>query len=219
MKPDGMKPGGMKSGSWEPGGWEEGRHAPMRNVDRNGPGPLSGGPNRGGSNRGEPSGGGRRRSFKGRRGHKGRGGDAGARGTGPFEFVVEGIPVSANNDRPAARQWKARVGTAAACYLRGWGFRDTGELSALMVLFHTGPYACDTDNIPKHVLDALTGVVFDDDDRVTQVVVRRTRQLPGLEIIDPPPLVATHLGLCSHFLYVRIEDGPDHSAMPRGAID
>ncbi len=133
-----------------------------------------------------------------------------------FEFVVEGIPVSANNDRRAARRWKERVGTAALGHLDGWQFRDEGELSALLVLFHTGPYACDTDNIPKHVLDALNGIVFDDDNRVTQVVVRRTRQVAGFELSDPPPLVAEYLGTSSHFLYVRIEDGPDHRFMLQG---
>ncbi len=133
-----------------------------------------------------------------------------------LEFVVEGIPVSANNDRRAARKWKERVGIAALGRLGDWPYRDHGELSALMVLFHTGPYACDTDNIPKHVLDALTGLAFDDDDRVAQVVVRRTRQIPGFELLNPPPLIAERLGAASHFLYVRIEDGPDHSAMPSG---
>ncbi len=137
-------------------------------------------------------------------------------GTGTcLEFIVEGIPVSANNDRRAARRWKERVGIAALQRMGSWAYRDSGELAAVMVLFHTGPYACDTDNIPKHVLDALTGLAFDDDDRVAQVVVRRTRQVSGFELLDPPPLVAERLGASSHFLYVRIEDGPDHTAMLR----
>lgn len=132
----------------------------------------------------------------------------------PLEFIVEGIPISANNDRRAARAWKARVAAAAAECLGSWRFREAGELSALMILFHTGPYACDTDNIPKHVLDALTGLAFDDDRRVTHVVARRTRQCAGFEIQDPPPLVAENLGFRSHFLYVLITDGPDHTALP-----
>ncbi len=132
----------------------------------------------------------------------------------PFECVIEGLPVSANNDRKAARRWRQRVAETAAGFLSGWRFRSEGDLAALIVLFHTGPFRLDTDNIPKHVLDALTGLVYRDDRMITQVIARRTRQGPGFVLTDPPPLVAAHLGACSHFVYVRIGDGPDHGAMP-----
>ncbi len=134
-----------------------------------------------------------------------------------FECIVEGVPISANNDRRAARKWRETVASAVAAALGDWRVRSDGELSALMVFFHTGPYVCDTDNIPKHVLDAMKGLVFDDDRRITQVTARRTRQGGGFEMIDPPALVIGNLGVVPHFLYVRIENGPNHSLMPANA--
>ena len=131
-----------------------------------------------------------------------------------FECIVEGIPISANNDRKAARAWRSRVAEAGARAMDGWQFRSSGELSALMVLFHTGIYICDTDNIPKHVLDALKGLTYEDDRIITQVTVRRTQLTPGLIIADPPPLVAAQLGDVPHFLYIYLGEGPDHRWLP-----
>ncbi len=146
-------------------------------------------------------------------GQNGRAGGS-ARAAATFEAIVEGIPVSGNNERRAARVWKQMVAEAAAPFVGTWRFRERGELSALMVLFHTGSKHCDTDNIPKHVLDALQGLVYANDRQISQVVVRQTRQHAGFVVTDPPPLVAARLGEISDFLYVRIADGPVHGIMP-----
>lgn len=135
----------------------------------------------------------------------------------PFECVIEGVPVSANNDRRAARRWRAHVAETAAGFLSGWQYRTSGELSAHLVMFHTGTYKGDTDNIPKHVLDALKGLVYDDDRLISHVTVRRTAQGGGLELVDPPVMLAGMIGQAPDFLYVRIGAGPDHRHLPWAA--
>lgn len=133
-----------------------------------------------------------------------------------FEFVVEGIPLSGNNKGPEAREWRRRVAEAAADALPGWRVprRNDPDISAVLMFFHTGPCAIDTDNIPKHVLDALKGLAYEDDRIIAQVIVRRTEQRGGFELVNPPPLLVRHLGVTPQLLYVKLCGPPDHDQMP-----
>lgn len=133
-----------------------------------------------------------------------------------FEFVVEGIPLSGNNRNPEAREWRRHVADAAIEALPGWRVprRNDPDISAVLMFFHTGPCAIDTDNIPKHVLDALKGIAYEDDRIIAQVTVRRTEQKGGFELINPPPLIVRHLGITPQFLYVKLCGPPRHEEMP-----
>jgi hypothetical protein len=131
-----------------------------------------------------------------------------------LEFVIEGIPVSGNNRGPNGDRWRARVTASVAAALPD-GFRPfEGEAAAVIVYFHEGPCALDTDNIAKHTLDGLSGLVYADDRILSQVILRRTDQGPGLDLEDPPPLVAEWLGRAPDFVYVRIDPPPPHERMP-----
>jgi crossover junction endodeoxyribonuclease RusA len=92
----------------------------------------------------------------------------------PFEFVVDGPPVSQQKRRRQERlpPWRAAVRSAA-------GGRWPQEVSPIEVSvsveithFYEGAPA-DVDNIIKPILDGIKGFVYADDALVTDVVSRR----------------------------------------------
>ena len=66
----------------------------------------------------------------------------------------------------------------------------------------------DIDNIAKPIVDALEGLVYDDDYTVTDVLCRR-RSLDGdLEIQKPSALLLRSLTANREFVHVTIDDAP-----------
>ena len=51
-----------------------------------------------------------------------------------------------------------------------------GELYARITYFHAQKTELDVDNIPKPILDALIGIVYDDDNRISQCLITRVSQ-------------------------------------------
>lgn len=90
------------------------------------------------------------------------------------------------------------------------------EVSAAVVFFYEGETDIDVDNIAKPVLDALTGLIYEDDLQVSQITVRKTALTGGLLIDNPPPALTAALAVGGDFIYVRIGDPPDHRIIPDG---
>ena len=70
------------------------------------------------------------------------------------------------------------------------------------------------DNMSKPILDALEGIVIEDDGFVVQLTARRTKLVSDLEIRDVSPELARGLGSFDDFVFIRISDPPDHGAIP-----
>jgi hypothetical protein len=96
----------------------------------------------------------------------------------PFDFVVEGPPVSQQTrNRARLRAWKQTVQQAA---LRYWNVGDSPSTDALSIIV-TNFYetaAPDVDNIVKPIQDALIGVVYADDNQITDCNTRK-RKIDG----------------------------------------
>lgn len=150
----------------------------------------------------------------------GKAGGGGTRLTHPHgcEFVVDGEPISRQNpDRAGSkRRWQERVNAAARAVLGGDAVPYGGELSVLVVYFYAGRTDRDLDNIAKPILDGMNHVIYHDDGQISHLVLRKTEQAMMSGVPDLPAEVVTRLGRRGResFVYVRIEDGPDHRGWP-----
>ena len=127
----------------------------------------------------------------------------------PFEFFVLGRPVSQQTRRrELVREWRAQVRGEAE---RSWNSEDAPHGGALMVTltYFYDEMPMDVDNIPKPVLDALVGLVYDDDSQVTDILCRKRELRPDLSIPKRSPVLRLALGHWSEFLHVVIEEARD----------
>jgi hypothetical protein len=129
-----------------------------------------------------------------------------------IEFVVEGIPISANASGYSRRKWSERIRTAAAAYWPGSPMPER-ELSAAVVYFYRDG-SIDVDNLIKPILDGLIGTIVDDDAVFAQVTVRKTELRSGLGIVDAPASLLEKLDSGSDFVFIRISPAPNHSVLP-----
>jgi crossover junction endodeoxyribonuclease RusA len=134
-----------------------------------------------------------------------------------MEFIVPGAPRSANAGNRSRRRWREEVSRAA----REWSTSADPigqELSVRIIYFFTGETALDVDNMAKPLLDALKGLVFHDDQQVSEILVRKTQLSPGLTLGGASPSLLETVEQMSQqgtgFVYIRIDPGPDHSRIP-----
>ena len=72
----------------------------------------------------------------------------------------------------------------------------------------------DVDNIPKPILDALSGLVYSDDAQVTDLLCRKRRIGGDLRIENPSPMLLTTLGDSEQFLHVVVTDALSQEVAP-----
>lgn len=133
----------------------------------------------------------------------------------PFEFVVEGPPVSHQTRRAdRLRAWKQLVRDAAA---RQWPVGEPPVSIAVkitVVYYHDGiAVRMDNDNMVKPIQDALNGLIYVDDRLITDTQLRKTDLNASFKVKGMSRALAD--GFCSgkEFLYVRIEEAPDHQEL------
>jgi len=95
-----------------------------------------------------------------------------------FEFIIDGPPVSQQTRRrERIREWKAYVRQEAEKFWSSEQEIATG-LVMLQVTYFYDSIAVDVDNIVKPILDAIIGLVYVDDDQITDIWIRK-RDLSG----------------------------------------
>jgi len=127
----------------------------------------------------------------------------------PFEFIVEGPPVSQQTRRrDRLPPWRAVIRAAAE---RHWLPEDVPveqQISVETTHFFEGAPA-GVDNIVKPILDALKGFVFVDDSQVTDLSSRR-RNIAGPYTVDlSSSLLREALTNGREFLHVRVISSAD----------
>jgi len=96
----------------------------------------------------------------------------------PFDFIVEGPPVSQQTKRRARLQaWKQTVRQAAMNYWNAADPPSQDQLSIVVTNFYDVA-APDVDNIVKPIQDALIGLVYVDDNQITDCNTRK-RKIDG----------------------------------------
>lgn len=124
------------------------------------------------------------------------------------EFIVPGVPISAQTSNKARKQeWTAAV-TAAA---QGAWLKpplDT-KLAVSVTYFEPGTWKLDLDNMVKPILDAITGVVWIDDKQLVDIHPAR-RDLDGyFRIKGMSPVVAEGFIAGEPFIHVKVTTPPD----------
>jgi len=133
----------------------------------------------------------------------------------PFEFTVEGPPISHQTRRPERLQaWKQAVRHAA---LQRWpeGISPFKlRLKMRVCYYHDGvAVRIDNDNMVKPIQDALNGLIYEDDRQITDIEVRKTDINGSFRIRGMSPVLAEGFVKGKEFLYICIELAPDHEEL------
>jgi crossover junction endodeoxyribonuclease RusA len=127
----------------------------------------------------------------------------------PFEFIVIGTPKSVQARNTAKAAWKAEVRTAASGAMPKLQTLATANLRVTIVYFYVAN-DLDLDNILKLILDAMIGVVYDDDDQVVDLIAAKRDISFPYTLTGVSPVLAAHLtsrsGSASDFVYIRVEE-------------
>lgn len=73
--------------------------------------------------------------------------------------------------------------------------------------------ALDVDNLPKPILDALKGLVYLDDEQVTDVLCRKRDLNANLRVLNPSPTLAEGFEMGGEFLYIVATPAPDQTVI------
>lgn len=130
-----------------------------------------------------------------------------------FEFVVEGQPVSQQSRRrERVGIWRQTVAEAAQAVWPVATPPIATDIAVTITYFYEGVPA-DVDNIVKPILDALKGIVFNDDRQISDLLTQR-RPLAGPYIIPvASPRLIDGLGLGDEFLHVAISSPPANAQL------
>lgn len=127
----------------------------------------------------------------------------------PLEFIVLGTPVSAQRSNPKARQqWKDLVGQSCATSLPQMHFATGQPLSVTLYYYPDGKMVGDVDNIAKLTLDAMSKLIYLDDEQVERLVVQKFEGERIFPFTDPSETLAACLVGQRPALYIRVSDDP-----------
>lgn len=131
----------------------------------------------------------------------------------PLEFVVPGVPKA--HSSKSRDTWQKNVRDCALSLVSALGLLLAEPLTVVIVFFHRDPVGGpDVDNMSKPILDALKGLILEDDRHVVQLIARKTHLHDGYAAIDPSPKLAGGLALSKDFVFVSIKGPPDHARVP-----
>jgi Holliday junction resolvase RusA-like endonuclease len=131
----------------------------------------------------------------------------------PFEFVIDGPPVSQQaRRREKVRQWRDEVRKAAK---QNWpaGELPIAEPVMLTITYFYVGVVMDVDNIPKPISDALQGLIYADDELVTDVLCRKRDRNTVFRIKNPSSVLADRLSRGKEFLYIVVDKAPDQEVI------
>ena len=130
----------------------------------------------------------------------------------PFEFTIASPPVSQQTRRQdRLRQWTRDVASAAQRFWDG-SAPTAGSIMVSVIYFsHGRPF--DLDNIPKPILDALKGLVYGDDNQVTDLICRKRNLNDEMEILTDLASLDRSLSSQIEFLHIVVENAPQQEVV------
>ncbi len=122
----------------------------------------------------------------------------------PLEFVVKGTARSQRSSRSGDR-WQRQLNQVVQENWQGQTI-TSGPFKVTITCFHyPGKAAPDVDNIPKPILDTLSGLVYGDDQHVTDLVCRKRDLSINFAVLNPSALLIAALGESESFVHVIVE--------------
>ena len=133
----------------------------------------------------------------------------------PFDFTVTGPPVSHQaTDKVRLADWRNTVRQAATAI---WPSNDPpsrDQLRIAVTYFHEGDaIRMDNDNMVKPIQDAIAGLVYVNDNQITDTDVRKTKLDGAFRVRGMPPVLGPAFCAGKEFIYVRISLPPDHTEL------
>ena len=83
----------------------------------------------------------------------------------------------------------------------------------LTITYFYDSLSMDVDNIPKPIIDALKGLVFLDDDQLTDLICRKRNLRNNLRNMNPSSVLVEGLSRGSDFLYIVVVEAPDQEVI------
>ena len=128
----------------------------------------------------------------------------------PFEFVIDGPPVSSQtNNRENLRKWRKELKNKAKIH---WSEDELPVGNSVMVeityFYEKGPPKIDVDNMSKPILDTLEGVAYEDDVQVTDLLCQK-RRLEDIRVEISSDMLLERLTQEGEFLFIVVQDAPD----------
>lgn len=122
----------------------------------------------------------------------------------PFEFIVEGPPVShQTKNRVRLKAWKSRVRYAAEKILPTGTIPVAGAVTFTVTYFYEND-SPDVDNIIKPIQDALIGLIYVDDDQIMETSSRKKDINGAYKIRGASPIVIEGFLNGSEFLHIAV---------------
>lgn len=122
----------------------------------------------------------------------------------PFDFIVEGPPVSQQTrNRTRLQAWKQKVRQAASTYWTSGASPSSDQLSIIVTNFYENA-APDVDNIVKPIQDALIGLVYNDDDQITDCNTRKRKIDGAFKVKGLSRALADGFVLYNDFVHVKV---------------
>ncbi len=133
----------------------------------------------------------------------------------PFEFTVEGPPVSPQSpNRQRLEDWKTSVRNGAAVSWPAGETPSSDPLQIAVTYFHEGAaIRMDNDNMVKPIQDALAGLVYVNDNQITDTHVRKTRLDGAFRVRGMSQILADAFCANKEFIHIRISAPPDHTEL------
>lgn len=130
----------------------------------------------------------------------------------PFEFIVEGPPLShQTRNRARPQEWKEKVRAAAAAH---WPIETPPIMTPIkftVVYYHEGEaIRLDNDNMVKPLQDALNRLIYADDRLITDTIARKTSIDGEFRVRYWSAALAEGFTRGREFLHITIEAAPDH---------
>lgn len=124
----------------------------------------------------------------------------------PFEFVIDGPPMSAqSHNRSRLASWKSFVTAVAS--MRWSGAPFLAKVRVVVTYYHEGETArLDSDNMVKPILDALIDLAYADDRQVSEVVVRMMPLDDDSVALSINRVVAERIARPGEFLHVKVDE-------------
>ena len=122
----------------------------------------------------------------------------------PFEFIINGPPVSLQTKRrQRLQQWKTDVANAARSYLQPGSAPSTARLAIKITYYYEGSTP-DVDNIIKPIQDALVGLVYVDDNQIMETASRKKDINSAYRIKGASPVIVEGFVNGVDFLHIKV---------------
>jgi Holliday junction resolvase RusA-like endonuclease len=133
----------------------------------------------------------------------------------PVEFIVVGTPMSHQcHNKQRLREWREAVAEEARNAMPP-GIEPTDVRIEVQVVyyFQRGPTLPDEDNLLKPIQDAMRGLVYRDDDQVTDGTASKRDIDAAYKVRRMSPVLARGFVRGDEFVHVIVREAPDPTTL------